>query len=179
MVSRKYAADYRLENVRDKNGRLKTVAVYKGRYYRFSENPETVRREGRLFALLTGLSVLLFVGALFLNSTLTRQMYVLMPFLFSMLPLGYQVVAVYYILTAPDAFTRERNDKMHDRLAKCTLFVSLFSGASLIGSAIACLVGIVTLDVQGIIFFVAATGLLLSALVMFRKKSVFKAVTGA
>ena len=175
MVSRKYAADYRLENVRDKNGRLKTVAVYKGRYYRFSAKPETVQREGRLFALLTGLSALLFVGALFLNSALTRQMYVLMPFLFAMLPLGYQTVAVYYILTAPDTFTRERNDKMHDRLAKCTLFVALFSGASLVGSAIACLLRVVTPDVQGILFFVAAAGVLLCALMLFRKKSVFKA----
>lgn len=173
MVNKKYAADYRLENVRDKNGRLKTVAVYKGRYYRFSAEPATVRREGRLYAALTGLSLLLFAAVLFLNSPLLRQMYVLMPFLFGMLPLGYLTVAVYYILTAPEKFTRERNDKMHDRIAKCTLFLAIFSGASVIGSAIACLAGIVTLDVQGMLFFVAATGLLLNALVMFRKKKTF------
>lgn len=179
MVNKKYAADYRLENVRDKHGRLKTVAVYKGPHYAFKAKAETVRRTARLFAWLTALCVLLFAGALCLNSALMRQMYVLMPFLCCMLPLGYLTVAVYYILTVPAQFTRERNDKMHDRIAKTTLFVAIFSGASVGGSLIAYFAGIVNLDIQGFLFFIAAIGLLLSALIMFRKKETFCAAVCA
>lgn len=35
MVSRKYAGDYRLENVKDKNGKLVTKAVYRGEIFGF------------------------------------------------------------------------------------------------------------------------------------------------
>ena len=44
MVSRRYVGDYRLENVKDKNGKLVTKPVYKGKYYVFEKSAEEAGR---------------------------------------------------------------------------------------------------------------------------------------
>ena len=177
MVNKKYANDYHLENTKTKRGKIKTVAVYGGPQYTFKAAADTVRRTGRLCALLTALCVLFFAAVLFLNTAVLRQMYVLFPFLCCALPLGYQSVAVLYTLTTKPPFTRERNDKMHDRLAKTSLFLMVFSAISMAGAAVAYLLKIALPDWQGFFFLAATAVLFLCAGTIYRQKAAFVAAT--
>ena len=43
VVSRKYVGDYRLENVPDRRGKLKTVPVYRGLLFRFKAEESKVK----------------------------------------------------------------------------------------------------------------------------------------
>lgn len=176
MVSKKYAADYRLENVRDKQGKLKTIAVYRGTRYTFKASPQAVRRAATLYALLTALAVLCFGVTLFLNTAVMRQFYVLLPVLCCLLPLGYLTIAVIYTFTSKLPLTRERRDKICDRLAHTTLLLIFFSGASLLGAGVACALSLATMDWQTWIFFIATFGIFTAACVMQRKKHVFDIV---
>ncbi len=176
MVSKKYAADYRLENVRDKHGKLKTVAVYRGTRYTYKASPPAVRRAAILYALLTALSVVCFGVILFLNTAVLRLFYVLLPLLCCLLPLGYLTVAVVYTLTSSPPLTRERRDKICDRLAHTTLFLIFFSGVSLLGAGVACALAIASINWQTWIYFLATLGIFAAACIMHRKKSVFDVV---
>lgn len=176
MVSKKYAADYRLENVRDKQGKLKTIAVYRGTRYTFKASPQAVRRTAILYALLTAASLLCFGVTLFLNTAVMRQFYVLIPLLCCLLPLGYLTIAVIYTFTSAPPLTRERRDKICDRLAHTTLLLMFFSGVSLLGAGVACAASLATMDWQAWIFFIAMLGLFTSACVMQRKKHAFDVV---
>ena len=139
MVSRRYVGDYRLENVKDKNGKLVTKPVYKGKYYVFEKSAEEVRRGVRTLAacaavaILTLLTGLLFVG----NKGFTAQFYTLIPMVICTLPLAYLCVAVYYLLTSKPPVTRERKEKMSDRVSKCALILLLMAGWNLSGTLLA------------------------------------------
>ena len=176
MVSKKYAADYRLENVRDKHGKLKTVAVYRGTRYTFKASPQAVRRAATLYALLTALSVICFGVILFLNTSVLRQFYVLLPVLCCLLPLGYLTIAVMYTFTSKLPLTRERRDKICDRLAHTTVLLIFFSGVSLLGAGVAVALSYATMEWQTWIYFIAVLVIFTSSCVMQRKKNVFDAV---
>ncbi|MBE6767771.1 MAG: hypothetical protein E7549_02530 [Ruminococcaceae bacterium] len=176
MVSKKYAADYRLENVRDKQGKLRTVAVYRGTRYTFKASPQAVRRAARLYALLTAWSVLCFGVILFLNAAVLRQFYVLLPVLCCLLPLGYLTVAVIYTFTSTPPLTRERRDKICDRLAHTTVLLIFFSGVSLLGAGAAVALSLATTEWQTWVFFLAALGIFSASCVMYRKKGAFDVI---
>ncbi len=176
MISKKYAADYRLENVRDKQGRLKTVAVYRGTRYTFKASPQAVRRAAVLFAFFTALSILCFGTALFLNTEVLHRFYVLFPFLGCLLPLGYLSIAVFYIFTATPPFTRERRDKICDRTAYTTILLMIFSGLSAVGATLSCVFHDAPFDWQAAIYFTAVCGLFASAAIMHRRKHCFDTV---
>jgi hypothetical protein len=143
MLSKKYVGDYRLENVKDKNGKLVTRPVYKGAWYVFVNGADNVRQETRLIAVLTAAAIVfLAVSLLFYsNKGFTAQYYTLIPFLVCVFPLMYLCIAVYNLIKVtrrdPVRATREENDKMSDRVAKCTFVMMLLSGWNLCGIVLA------------------------------------------
>ncbi len=143
MLSKKYVGDYRLENVKDKNGKLVTRPVYKGAWYVFVNGADNVRQETRLIAVLTAAAIVfLAVSLLFYsNKGFTAQYYTLIPFLVCVFPLIYLCIAVYNLIKVtrrdPVRATREENDKMSDRVAKCTFVMMLLSGWNLCGIVLA------------------------------------------
>ena len=49
MVSRKYASDYRLENIEGKNGKIVTKPVYRGDLFGFLKPTEEIKRLKTIF----------------------------------------------------------------------------------------------------------------------------------
>ncbi len=137
MSFRKYAGDYRLENVPGRSGKLRTVAVYKGDGYGFSADDGELRRaKPQLIGcvLLFWLSQLI---ALSLNTRCARCMWVLMPQAFALLAFGFVTVGVWMLLRARLPMTREYAERMRDRFSGGALMAMLLNGAALIGSLIA------------------------------------------
>ncbi len=143
MLNKKYVGDYRLENVKDKNGKLVTRPVYKGAWYVFVNGADNVRQETRLIAVLTAAAIVFFAVSLlfYSNKGFTAQYYTLIPFLVCVFPLMYLCIAVYNLIKVtrrdPVRATREENDKMSDRVAKCTFVMMLLSGWNLCGIVLA------------------------------------------
>ncbi|MBO4326072.1 MAG: hypothetical protein J5950_02230 [Clostridia bacterium] len=143
MLNKKYVGDYRLENMKDKKGKVVTKPVYKGTYYVFEKPADKVRSEVRLIAAFTLLAILFFVLAVafYSNKGFSAQYYTLVPFLVCVFPLLYLAIAAFYLLksgNSPESpVTRERKDKMHERLAKSSFVIMLLSGWNLCGIVLA------------------------------------------
>jgi len=137
MVTRKYTADYRLENELDpKTGRLVTRAVYRGDWFGFSAAPEAVAGLKKRDTVCGVLAALCFAAGLALNAPATRTMYVLLPFALLLFPLYYTLAGCRRLVTAKERVTREHRDKICDRLPASSLFLMILSALSAAGSVI-------------------------------------------
>ena len=137
MSFRKYAGDYRLENVPDKSGKLKTVAVYKGDGYGLSASPEeTAAARPVVIACVLLFWAAQFI-ALMLNTRCARCMWVLMPQGFALLAFGFATVGAWMFLRAKEPMTREYAERMRDRVSGGSFMAMVLNGAALIGSLIA------------------------------------------
>ena len=93
-AARKYSGDYELQDVPSKNGKgIKTVAVYRGDYWRCVLGDEEYRTALRkMLALLAGISLLyIAMGVLptgAIGSSGAAAPYVLLPFIALLLPIG-------------------------------------------------------------------------------------------
>ena len=139
MVTRKYTGDYRLENVLDSRGKMKTVSVYSGAFFRFTESGERLRRTKSLAAVLTVLSAAAGLIPLFINTPIVHNWFVTVPFVCGLLPLAWEIMSVFLILTAKERVKREERDKMTPRLTLASLLVLILTVISLAGQLWFCI----------------------------------------
>jgi len=138
LVSKKYANDYRLENVVDANGKIKTITVYCGKYYAFESDKDKLKKI-RLYILLSCIIYKVFFwGGLTFNSDAIRKIYIALPYFFGFLPLLYLISSVYYLYKytrkPPEkGFTRELRDKICDRMTQSSFLCLLFAGIAAVG----------------------------------------------
>lgn len=134
MSSRKYAGDYRLENV-ERGGKLKAVAVYRGKRYRLADRAAFERVMPRLIGLATAFWLAQLI-ALLLRTQCAHIIYVIMPMVFAMLPFWMACKAIYSAVSGSRGtyFTREQSDKLQSRLAGGSVIAAALTGASFIGT---------------------------------------------
>ena len=138
MVSRKYANDYRLENTLGTNGKIVTVAVYNGMYFRFPADGHNLNRARVYITVSCAVYWLFFWLGLYFDSGAMRQLYFSIPYFCGFLPAAYLTSSVYYLLTytrkTPDkGFTREQKDRIFERLAQSSISMLILSGLSAVG----------------------------------------------
>ena len=115
MVSRKYASDYRLENIEGKNGKIVTKPVYRGDLFGFLKPTEEIKRLKTIFIATTVMEWCLYFLSLLLNTRAGRTMYVWT-----------------FVSTKSDA-TRMIKDKITEKLISWIFAVLFFSFCSIIG----------------------------------------------
>ena len=138
MASHKYLKDYRLENV-EKNGKLRTIAVYRGQYYRFL-NPGALRRERVRLLVCTAVFWLCELAALTVRTRFGHYAFVILPMALAMLPFWFASMGVTAALrygSGDQLMKRETAEKLESRFAGGSVIAALFTGASLIGSVFA------------------------------------------
>ena len=135
MASHKYLGDYRLENI-EKNGRLKTVAVYRGKYYGFVD-PAGLASDRVKLLVCGGAFWMAQLVALTISSDWGRLLYVIMPMVFAMLAFWFATLGLYTAYFAKPPLRREQAEKVQSRLAGGSLIAAALSGASFTGSFIA------------------------------------------
>lgn len=133
MVSRKYASDYRLENIKTKSGKIVTKPVYRGDLFGFSKPKAEVKKLKYIFLISTIIEWLLFLASLLINTRSGRAMYVSLPFLALAFPLLGQSDAVWTFVSAKDGVTRMVKDKITEKLISWIFMVLFFSVCSAIG----------------------------------------------
>ncbi len=137
MVSRKYVGDYRLENVPDRHGKLKTVPVYRGPLFRFKAEETKVKRAKVRCLTLTALLTCALMVTMLLRVGILQRIYVVMPLVLSIPPAILLWMGVYNLLTAAGGVTREKSDHIHNRFAGWSVVLIALNALSLIGQCFA------------------------------------------
>lgn len=139
MGFRKYADDYRLENVPDGRGKLKTVPVYAGAQFRFLADASRIRRLRVLFPVCWAVASAAWLAVMTMNLRPARLAWcVLLPFVGAALCLFFEGCGVYRLLTAGKQVTREHHDKLYSRIAGASV-CHMISGALAIAGSVAIL----------------------------------------
>ena len=142
LVTTKYTADYRLENVvNPKTGKLVTKAVYRGDWFCFEKPAALVQKRKILYTVLVGLIVVGFIAALLLTGINERnqdtiainQYYVIIPFMALMFPAFFMGAAAFRMWRATDKVTREHRDRIVMRFTSSGISAAVLAGISLIG----------------------------------------------
>jgi len=131
VVSKKYLKDYRLEEQVGSNGRIKTKAVYIGGEYRLT--PETSTREKRLILSLTAIPCLSLIGALIPVTQAARTIYVIMPFMFSALPIYLMITTAINYCRTKEPMKREQAERIAARMPAGALITIILNTAAFIG----------------------------------------------
>ena len=133
LVSRKYASDYRLENVEGKNGKIVTKPVYRGDLFGFSKSKEEVKRLKVILIVTTIIEWCFYFSSVLINTRAGRTMYVSLPFLAVAFPLLGQSDAVWTFASTKGDATRMVKDKITEKLISWIFMVLFFSFCSIIG----------------------------------------------
>ncbi len=133
MGARKYAGDYRLENVPGKGGKLRTVPVYRGAFYRFSAPPDRLCRAKRNCVIFLCAASLGLLVPMLLTGELLRRWYVLFPLVLALVPAFGLWRSVYHLLRAGERVIREHRDQMQERLAARSVALLILAALSLAG----------------------------------------------
>ena len=173
MASHKYLGDYRLENV-EKNGKLKTVAVYRGRYYRFI-NPEALRKDRTRLIVSAAVFWLAQLVALTVPSDWAHLMFVIMPMVFAMLPFWFASMGIYTAFAVRPPLRRDQAEKVESRFSGGSLIAALLSGASFTGSFVAFFTHTQAHPAGDVIFALCAAAQTAGAIVCFTARSHFRA----
>ena len=135
----KYASDWRLEN-EEKDGKVKTVTVYRGDHYRFS-HPEKAASYKIKSVLAMAVMILTAIGTVFLRIDTFRTWYANMPFYISMFFLLFLSEGINRFVRAEDGkIIREDAEKIYSRYMIDSFMGLLFICASFIGCMAAVIV---------------------------------------
>jgi len=174
MISKKYLKDYRLEEKIDGSGRVKTKAVYIGGDYTVSPDFQTGKK--RLLLSLSVLSGLIFTGALTPVSLAARIIYVILPFVFSALPLSFMITTAFSLFRAKGIMRREQAERIAYRLPVCTLAVLILTGVSFSGHIITAVVSWDSIPAGDIIYSMSLFVIIILSAISFIKCKGLKAV---
>ena len=128
MARKKYARDYRLNESLDERGRIRTEAEYIGVYYRYVSGAETARGALKTLLGFTVLAWALFLCSLLPHSTASLTMYVMLPYLFTALPLGMMTAALLQLRAAGERLDHRTADLAGERVPACSLWMLLLPG---------------------------------------------------
>ena len=133
MISRKYVGDYRLENVRDRKGRLVTKPVYRGDIFGFEKSGEKIVKTRRMFIRSTVLEWVILIFSLLINSDKGRVMYISLPLIAVAFPLLYQSDAAALLMKRGGDYKREEKDKVTEKMVAAVFISFFFSLCSSVG----------------------------------------------
>lgn len=157
MVTRKYIRDYKLSEEVTARGGIRTEAVYVGKHFKFEDAAGAKGCAGRL---LWGCCIcwLLFLAALLPRTGASKLMWVILPFAFSALPLGFMTASAILLRrrSGSGALIRSEADKLSKRLPVCSFWLALLSGAAALGLGVTALAAPEKVNAYDIIFGLCA-----------------------
>ena len=170
MSSRKYHKDYRLIEHVDERGRFTTDSVYCGEVYRFSEGTDKAHAALKKMRVWTVIGSGCFIASLVPYSTASRMMIVMIPYLFSALPLWMLFSSELRLLKKKNKLEQIDADFANNRIAGCSLWLLILPGTSLIGEVCAIFLGSQSILIGDIVFLAGAALLVVSAGIYFSQR---------
>jgi len=167
MFKRKYLEDYIIEEYINEKGRIKTRPVYVGGYFDLS--PALSARDKLLIPIASILSIAAIICA-FIPLTLSSMLwYVVVPFVFNLLPLYYVIAASVSLYFEKNPMMREKAEKIAKRLPIGSLITLILSASSFIGFIVATFIYWGSMLAADILFGAMSLFLLVSSAFVFSK----------
>lgn len=132
MARGKYRKDYEYQ-IEVQGKKTKKALIYKGKYYTLDINKEEIKKikiKYSIFCLLTALSFL-FVG--FQNTAGSRKFYIILPFIFTFLPIFYEIMGTIKFITNKPKMTALEYDTSIIRMKRSTIGILILSLSSSLG----------------------------------------------
>lgn len=139
MVSTKYVKDYRMDTETDKKGRVKRKMVYVGPYYIWEMPTAEVKKLRAICLAALFAQWILFIGSMCFYNDISRNWYVILPYVCLSLALVFQSMAVWNLCTAKQPMHRETKDKTCERMKSAAFCGMILSFLALIGETVACI----------------------------------------
>lgn len=160
MVTRKYIKDYKLSESLTERGGIRTEAVYVGRHFEFADEAGAKKCARPLLWGGCG-AWLLFLGALLPRTGASKLMWVILPFAFSALPLGYMTGSAILLWRRRGAarLIRSEAEKLSKRLPVCAFWLMLLAGVSALGLGVTALAAPESVNVYDVIFGLCAAAM--------------------
>jgi len=136
MAGRKYVSDYRVEKILTPSGKVETKLFYQGTYYRYELPRQEILRLRRHILLVALLATLLIFPLFTSAAMLSHIMYVVLPAAFSLIPVYPLLAGARRLGFADEKFTREHRDKTQKRIARGSLWLTVFLGITAVGCVV-------------------------------------------
>ncbi len=172
MVTKKYVKDYKFSETVTERGRIKTEAVYSGRYFRLKDASGAKKAAVPMLVML-GVLWLLVAAALVPNSGAAHILYVLVPYAFSALPLGKLTQSMLFVRRAGDKLIRSEADKISGQLPSAAVWLMILSGVPAAGLALTLLINKTAPGGADVFFAFVCAALFGAGAGIFRRRSVF------
>lgn len=168
MVSTKYVKDYRMDTETDKNGKVKRKMVYVGPYYIWDTVQEDLKKMRCSYLVTVIVEWIVFLGSMCFFNDISRNWYVILPYVCLILVFLFQSMAVWNLYMAKQPMHREIKDKTVDRMKSSTFCGMILSGGALVGEIVACIKGVKVFKASDYIFVIATVVLFLFLLYGFK-----------
>lgn len=158
MGYKKYVNDYSKEYIVKPNGKPGVIAVYKGKYFRFTADEATLRKARISLGGLSLLSVALTVIPLLYKSVGSGTLYVALPHVIALFPLIHLLLGVHSFCFSKTPMIRERRDKTEGRTVSSAIAAACILGITSVSQTVNCILsGFPLPDVIYLILLLAAT----------------------
>ena len=141
MGKRKYVSDYAIEDYQNEKGKIRSRRIYQGKYYRFRNTPEEVKKLRYTIIVVCGLITALLLPVLLADSSLSRTVYIVLPSVLSFAPVYLLVAAAVRLDPKLERFTREHRDKTENRIRGSIPVLVAFLAVACVGCAAECIRG--------------------------------------
>lgn len=131
----KYTKDYETRVEMKGNKKVETL-IYKGKYYKFDISDAKFKRLKLVYILFSCLFFIAFVFIGLLNTNGSRQFYIILPYLFTFLPIFYEIMGTIKLLKSESKLTFVEYDTSVSRIRRSTIGILVFSMTSVIGEII-------------------------------------------
>lgn len=164
MAKKKYVRDYEFSDTLDAKGRVKSVPVYVGAYFRFND-PAAAKKSRPLLLAAVLLGWIAYVMALWPPSGAGKLMYVILPFVFAAVPLWYLSAATWTLFRAEEKLKRSEAEKVAGNLPSASVFGIILTAVALIAEGVTAIAAPEKLNAADIAF-AAGAGILCAAFVL-------------
>ena len=141
MARKKYIKDYRLIETVDERGHIRSDYEYIGADYRYVLGAEAAGRERKLLLTLCGAGIAAFLAALLPDAAGSHTVYVMLPFLFTAVPLGIVLDTVLTAMARTEPLLHQQADMLENRYPPAALWTAILPAASLAGQLVRLLLG--------------------------------------
>ncbi|HEY9121552.1 MAG TPA: hypothetical protein VIM80_01015 [Brevefilum sp.] len=133
---RKYADDYEIVYEDDGKGGEKKTARYIGQYFEIDVDQPALVRFKRTSLILTVIILLLHIAGGFISNRGMYAFYIVLPYVFTFLPLYFLVDSVLRIPKEKRALRRDEAELSFDRMKKSSIFLLIFLAMVAVGEII-------------------------------------------
>jgi hypothetical protein len=124
---KRFADDYEIVIEEDENGKEIKKAVYRGSYFEVSLDEPGLKRFKRNSLILFGLMLAFHIGAGFVPSQGMNRFFIILPYVFTFLPLYFLITGILRVPTEKRKYRRDETELSFDRMkTPSTVLLILF-----------------------------------------------------